>query len=105
MSAERGTRVAVCGSMRSATSAVMPSGMAPSAFGISTSTRYVRVAAAADFETKRTRPEHFLAGDQAHPPVAPTLMPPRLRSAASTTASIGSSAMICAISLPAMEKA
>ncbi len=32
-------------------------------------------------------------------------MPPRLRSAASTTASIGSRAMICAISLPAMEKA
>jgi hypothetical protein len=39
VSAERGTRVAGCGSMRSATSAVMPSGMAPSAFGISTSTR------------------------------------------------------------------
>ena len=39
VSAERGTRVAGIGAIGIATSAVMPSGIAPSALGSSTSTR------------------------------------------------------------------
>ena len=59
----------------------------------------------ADFDTKRMRPVAVSPVTRLISAASPTLTPASLRSATSTTASIGSSATIWAISRPAIENA
>ena len=101
VSAERGTRVAGIGASGIATSAVMPSGIAPSAFGdLDLDPIGARGLRSRTWRRSGSCPCAVSPVTSRTSAVSPTLTPASLRSATSTTASIGSSATICAISLP-----